>query len=350
NFITQTHKPKYRVLQRKQKNRVLQRKQSKLESTMEFPVINMEKLNGDERSATMAKIKDACENWGFFEVLNHPIQVELLDTVEKMTKEHYRKCMEQRFKELVKSKGLEEVESEIKDMDWESTFFLRHLPESNINEIPDLEDEYREVMKEFAVKLEKLAEELLDLLCENLGLEKGYLKKAFYGSKGSPTFGTKVSNYPPCPKPDLIKGLRAHTDAGGIILLFQDDKVSGLQLLKDGEWIDVPPMHHSIVVNLGDQIEVITNGKYKSVEHRVVAQTNGTRMSIASFYNPGSDAVIYPAPELVEKEEEKEEKKATTYPKFVFEDYMKLYAGLKFEAKEPRFEAMLKSMGPIVTA
>jgi aminocyclopropanecarboxylate oxidase len=111
-------------------------------------------------------------------------------------------------------------------------------------------------MKEFALKLEKLAEELLDLLCENLGLEKGYLKKAFYGSKG-PTFGTKVANYPPCPKPDLVKGLRAHTDAGGIILLFQDDKVSGLQLLKDGKWVDVPPMHHSIVINLGDQLEVI---------------------------------------------------------------------------------------------
>jgi aminocyclopropanecarboxylate oxidase len=113
----------------------------------------------------------------------------------------------------------------------------------------------RKVIKEFALKLEKLAEELLDLLCENLGLEKGYLKKAFYGSKG-PTFGTKVSNYPPCPKPELIKGLRAHTDAGGIILLFQDDKVSGLQLLKDGQWIDVPPMRHSIVINLGDQLEV----------------------------------------------------------------------------------------------
>lgn len=113
----------------------------------------------------------------------------------------------------------------------------------------------REAMKEFAVELEKLAEQLLDLLCENLGLEKGYLKKAFYGSKG-PNFGTKVSNYPPCPKPDLIKGLRAHTDAGGIILLFQDDKVSGLQLLKDGQWVDVPPMHHSIVINLGDQLEV----------------------------------------------------------------------------------------------
>ena len=110
-------------------------------------------------------------------------------------------------------------------------------------------------MKEFALELEKLAELLLDLLCENLGLEKSYLKKVFYGSKG-PNFGTKVSNYPPCPKPELIKGLRAHTDAGGIILLFQDDKVSGLQLLKDGKWIDVPPMRHSIVINLGDQLEV----------------------------------------------------------------------------------------------
>ncbi|GER52909.1 1-aminocyclopropane-1-carboxylate oxidase 2 [Striga asiatica] len=284
-----------------------------------FPVINMEKLNGEERPATMAKIEDACQNWGFFEVVSHGISPEFMDRVERLTKEHYTKCMEQRFKEMVAAKGLEAVQSEINDLDWESTFFLRHLPFSNISEIPDLHPEYREVMKEFAAQLEKLAEHLLDLLCENLGLEMGYLKKVFYGSKG-PTFGTKVSNYPPCPKPDLIKGLRAHTDAGGIILLFQDDKV-------------------------------ITNGKYKSVMHRVIAQTDGTgRMSLASFYNPGSDAVIYPAPALVEKAENNE-----LYPKFVFEDYMKLYAGLKFQAKEPRFEAFKNmdkaaNLGPIATA
>ncbi|KAG8365375.1 hypothetical protein BUALT_Bualt18G0098200 [Buddleja alternifolia] len=315
-----------------------------------FPVVNMEKLNGEERSATMEIIKDACENWGFFEVMNHGISPEFMDTVEKLTKDHYKKTMEQRFKEMVASKGLEAVQSEIDDLDWESTFFLRHLPVSNISEVPDLEEKYRKVMKEFAAQLEKLAEHLLDLLCENLGLEKGYLKKAFYGSKG-PTFGTKVSNYPPCPKPDLIKGLRAHTDAGGIILLFQDDKVSGLQLLKDGEWVDVPPMRHSIVVNIGDQLEVITNGKYKSVMHRVVAQSDGNRMSLASFYNPGSDAVIFPAPALVEKLEDNKD----LYPKFVFEDYMKLYAGLKFQAKEPRFEAFKSiernaNLDPIATA
>ena len=319
-------------------------------ATPTFPVINMEKLNGEERPATMKLIKDASENWGFFEVLNHGISPDLLDTVERLTKGHYKTCREQRFKEMVKNKGLEAVQTEIHDLDWESTFFLRHLPVSNILEVPDLDEEYRNIMKEFAKQLEKLAEQLLDLLCENLGLEKGYIKKAFYGSKG-PTFGTKVSSYPPCPKPELIKGLRPHTDAGGIILLFQDDKVSGLQLLKDGEWIDVPPMRHSIVINIGDQLEVITNGKYKSVEHRVIAQTDGNRMSIASFYNPGSDAVIYPAPALIEKEAEKNK----IYPKFVFEDYMKLYTAVKFQAKEPRFEAMKAvestiNMGPIATA
>ncbi|CAL9112097.1 unnamed protein product [Musa textilis] len=313
-----------------------------------FPVINMEKLQGGERDKGMELLRDACENWGFFELLNHGISPELMDEVERLTKEHYRKCREQKFKEFA-SKALENgSKSEVTDMDWESTFFLRHLPVSNMSELPDMGDDYRKVMKEFAAKLEMLAERLLDLLCENLGLEKGYLKKAFCGSKG-PSFGTKVSSYPPCPRPELIKGLRAHTDAGGIILLFQDDRVSGLQLLKDGQWIDVPPMRHSIVVNLGDQLEVITNGKYKSVLHRVVAQTDGNRMSIASFYNPGSDAVVFPAPSLVQKEAEKDDA-AAVYPRFVFEDYMKLYVIQKFQAKEPRFETMKAMALPIPTS
>ncbi|KAL7212285.1 hypothetical protein ACSBR2_015042 [Camellia fascicularis] len=224
-----------------------------------FPIIDMEKLNGEERAATMEMIKDACENWGFFELVNHGMSHELMDTVERLTKEHYKKCLEQWFKEMVESKGLETVQSEINDLDWESTFFFCHFPVSNISEIPDLQDDYRKAMKEFALKLEQLAEQLLDLLCENLGLEKRYIKKAFYGSQG-PTFGTKVSSYPPCPRLELIKGLQAHTDAGGIILFFQDDKV-------------------------------ITNGKYKSVMHWVIAQLDGNRMSTASFYNPSSNAV-----------------------------------------------------------
>ena len=67
----------------------------------------------------------------------------MMDVLERMTKEHYRKCMEQRFKDLVTSKGLEAAQAEVSDMDWESTFFIRHLPQSNISEVPDLEDDYR---------------------------------------------------------------------------------------------------------------------------------------------------------------------------------------------------------------
>jgi aminocyclopropanecarboxylate oxidase len=229
------------------------------------------------------------------QLLNHGIPHELMDEVENLTKEHYQKCRENWFNEFANNAIKDGINGkDTSDIDWESTFFLRHLPVSNMSDLSDLDDHYRytlqpvsinntcinspandnpsqsytssllscitcsifrDVMRKFAKEIEKLAEHLLDLLCENLGLETGYLKKAFCGSKG-PTFGTKVSNYPPCPRPDLINGLRAHTDAGGIILLFQDNQVSGLQLLKDNEWIDVPPMRHAIVINIGDQLEV----------------------------------------------------------------------------------------------
>ncbi|CAN7017309.1 unnamed protein product [Brassica rapa subsp. trilocularis] len=294
-----------------------------MEQTIKFPVVNLSKLNGEERDQTMALINDACENWGFFEIVNHGLPHDLMDNVEKMTKEHYKKSMDGH--DLIKGQRLSFF---LSLGDRKSDSGLRIISQRNTKNVSKF---CRTAMKDFGKRLENLAEDLLDLLCENLGLEKGYLKKVFHGTKG-PTFGTKVSNYPPFPGPEMIKGLRAHTDAGGIILLFQDDKVSGLQLLKDGDWIDVPPLNHSIVINLGDQLEVITNGKYKSVMHRVVTQKEGNRMSIASFYNPGSDAEISPASSLASKE--------TEYPSFVFDDYMKLYAGVKFQPKEPRFEAM----------
>ena len=63
-------------------------------------------------------------------------------------------------------------------------------------------------------------------------------------------------------------------------------------------------------------------------------------MSVASFYNPGNDAIIFLAVALLEREVVDKRK---FYPKFFFDDYLKLHAGLKFQAKEPKFKAM-KSM------
>ncbi|RWV87777.1 hypothetical protein BHE74_00027408 [Ensete ventricosum] len=92
----------------------------------------------------------------------------------------------------------------------------------------------------------------MEAMDEKLGLEKGYIRKAFSAKGEHQTFiGTKVSHYSPCPCPDLVDGLRANTDAGGIILLFQDDEVGGLQIPKDGQWIDVQPVKNSIVITPG---------------------------------------------------------------------------------------------------
>ncbi|KVH87938.1 hypothetical protein Ccrd_024713 [Cynara cardunculus var. scolymus] len=191
-------------------------------------------------------------------------------------------------------------------------------------------------MTEYRAELKKLAEKLMEAMDENLGIPKGYIQKTFNGGDGEKAFfGTKVSHYPPCPHPEMVNGLRAHTDAGGVILLFQDDEVDGLQILKNGEWIDVQPIPNSIVINTGDQIEVLSNGRYKSVWHRVNVIPNGTRRSIASFYNPSYDATIEPATQLIKKEN-----KEVKYPKFVFGDYMSVYTKQKFLPKEPRFKAV----------
>ncbi|KAJ0241459.1 hypothetical protein HA466_0218520 [Hirschfeldia incana] len=88
-------------------------------------------------------------------------------------------------------------------------------------------------MLEYRGEVRKLANKMMEVMDENLGLPKGYIKKAFYEGMedGEETafFGTKVSHYPPCPHPELVDGLRAHTDAGGVVLLFQDDEYDGLQ-------------------------------------------------------------------------------------------------------------------------
>ncbi|PIN14111.1 Iron/ascorbate family oxidoreductase [Handroanthus impetiginosus] len=238
----------------------------------------------------------------------------------------------QLLNELIEKKSDEKVEN----VDWEDVFLLS---DENDDQWPSKTPGFKETMKEYRSELKKLAIKVLEIMDENLGLPKGYINKALNGGDDTSAafFGTKMSHYPPCPYPEKVTGLRAHTDAGGVILLFQDDQVKGLQILKDGEWIDVQPMRNAIVFNTGDQIEVLSNGRYRSVWHRVLAQPDGTRRSIASFYNPSYKAIIEPAKELVEKNEVVD---LVKYPKFVFGDYMNVYVQQKFLPKEPRFQAV----------
>ncbi|XP_023885201.1 1-aminocyclopropane-1-carboxylate oxidase 1 isoform X2 [Quercus suber] len=271
---------------------------------MEIPVIDFDELNDEKRRKTMELLHQACEKWGFFKIENHGIDKKLMEKVKHLVNSHYEENLKERFYESEIAKALENKGNN-SDIDWESSFFIWHRPTSNIDEIANLSEDLRKAMDEYIAQLVKLAEKLSRLMCENLGLEKCFIKEAFSGSKG-PSVGTKVAKYPQCPHPQQVRGLREHTDAGGIILLLQDDQVPG------------------------DQVEVLSNGRYRSTLHRVMANENGSRLSIATFYNPAGDAIISPAPKLL-------------YPNhFSFQDYLKLYATTKFSDKGLRFESMKK--------
>ena len=67
---------------------------------------------------------------------------------------------------------------------------------------------------------------------------------------------TRFNFYPPCSRPDLVHGVKPHTDRSGITILLQDKEVEGLQIVVDGKWYRVPVIPHALVVNLGDQMQV----------------------------------------------------------------------------------------------
>ncbi|KAJ8532000.1 hypothetical protein K7X08_011923 [Anisodus acutangulus] len=293
---------------------------------MEIPVIDFSKLESEERSTAMALLHQACEKWGFFMIENHGIDSNLMDNVKQLVNQHYEANMKKRFYESELPMSLEK-KGNITNTDWESTFFVWHRPTSNVYEIQGLSKDLCKAVDDYIDQLIKVAENLSELMCENLGLEKSYIKEAFSGSKG-PCVGTKVAIYPQCPRPDLVKGLREHTDAGGIILLLQDEQVPGLEFFKDGHWLNIPPSKNNrLFVNIGDQIEILSNGMYKSIQHRVMAEKDGNRLSIATFYNPAGEAIISPATKLV-------------YPSHLrFQDYLNLYSKIKFAEKGPRFES-----------
>ncbi|XP_068653013.1 1-aminocyclopropane-1-carboxylate oxidase-like [Aristolochia californica] len=311
---------------------------------MAVPVIDFSKLDGPERSEVLAQIANGCEEWGFFQLVNHGISEELLERVKKVCSDCY-KLREEGFKDSLPVQLLDDVmdgkkgdaQEQLKNIDWEDVFTLL-----DDNQWPSQPQEFKETMMEYRTELKKLAEKMIEIMDENLGLEKGYTKRAFCGGEEpehQAFFGTKVSHYPPCPQPELVNGLRAHTDAGGVILLFQDDQVGGLQMLKEGEWIDVQPVPNAIVINTGDQIEVLSNGRYKSAWHRVLAMPSGNRRSIASFYNPSLKATMAPALQLVTAAAD-QNNAGDNYPEFVFGDYMTVYTKQKFQPKEPRFQAV----------
>ncbi|KAF8049673.1 hypothetical protein N665_2151s0001 [Sinapis alba] len=155
-------------------------------------------------------------------------------------------------------------------------------------------------MLEYSKEVMKFAELVFELLSEALGLSPNHLKDIGC-TKG---FCMLCHCYPPCPEPDRTLGAAQHTDRTFLTILLQDD-IGGLQAVHDGYYIDVPVNPDAIIVNIGDLLQLVTNDKFVSVEHRVMA--NGSkqpRIAVSSFFvHPPTSASVYgPIKELLSEE------------------------------------------------
>ena len=154
---------------------------------------------------------------------------------------------------------------------------------------------------------------LVQAMARLLGLDDDYIMDQF-GEKAD-TYA-RFSYYPECPRPELVFGLKPHSDGSVLTVLMVDDTVGGLQILRDGVWFDVPIVPHTLLINIGDQTEIMSNGIFKSPVHRVVTNAEKERLSLALFYSVDPEREIEPATQLVD------EKRPALYRKVKVKDYI----------------------------
>jgi isopenicillin N synthase-like dioxygenase len=199
---------------------------------------------------------------------------------------------------------------------------------SDRNQWPAGQTEFYDAMNRFFTEASSVAERTLNLVYRALAGD-GISGRSM--PKGDPRTSTVRLNYYPVADPlsadeqSAVAGLgdmalHHHTDPGVLTLLLQD-MTGGLQTLskKDG-WIDVTPDETTIVVNLGDSLQVWSNDNYRAAVHRVMPMSTlknggGGRFSTPYFYNPKGDAVLEPLGELSGDE--------PLYRRFTWREYIK---------------------------
>ncbi|PRQ55744.1 putative flavonol synthase [Rosa chinensis] len=112
----------------------------------------------------------------------------------------------------------------------------------------------------------------------------------------------KINMYPPCPQPQRALGVEPHTDMSAFTLLQVSNDDPGRQLWKDDNWVAVNYLPNAVFVNIGDQMEVLSNGKYKSILQRSLVNKKRLHMSWAVFIVAPHEAVIGPLRELVDEQ------------------------------------------------
>ncbi|PIN13755.1 Iron/ascorbate family oxidoreductase [Handroanthus impetiginosus] len=257
----------------------------------ELPLIDLSQLNlGDsERQTCKKQISRASREWGFFQVINHGIS---LDVLEKLREEQV-KLFKKPFNEKINYKDLNfsagsyrwgtPSATSLKQLSWSEAF---HVSLSDVLGTGGL-DSLSSIMEQFAVMVSELSQQLVDILAEEMGQKSGFFKETCLPN----TCYLRLNRYPRCPIYPQMFGIMPHTDSDFITVLHQDH-IGGLQLVKDGKWFTVKPNQEALIINIGDLFQAWSNNVYKSVEHRVVANPLSDRFSIAYFFCPSYETVI----------------------------------------------------------
>ncbi|GAA5033512.1 isopenicillin N synthase family dioxygenase [Microbacterium fluvii] len=154
---------------------------------------------------------------------------------------------------------------------------------------PDAQPELREVVTEWQEHLAGVARRLLRAWALALGAPESYFDEHF----GEPSTLLKIVRYPGKDDPTPQQGVGAHKDSGVLTLLWVEPGKGGLQVRRDGEWVDAPPVPGAFVVNIGEMLEYATNGYLIATDHRVVSPTwPDDRISVPFFFNPALDAQL----------------------------------------------------------
>ncbi|AES71332.1 flavonol synthase/flavanone 3-hydroxylase [Medicago truncatula] len=272
---------------------------------LEVPLIDFS--NPDEEKV-LHEIIDASCKWGMFQIVNHEIPTELITKLQSVGKTFFELPQEEKeqYAKPPDSKSIEGYGSKLgNDIDnkrgWVDHLFHKIWPPSDINYRfwPKNPPSYREINEEYGKHLHGVVDKLFKNLSIGLGLEGHELKE--YAGGDNMVHLLKINYYPPCPCPDLVLGVPAHSDMCFITLLVPND-VQGLQASRDGQWYDVKYVPSAFVIHIGDQLEIMSNGKYKAILHRTTVSKDATRISWPVFIEPQPEQEVGPHPKLVNQD------------------------------------------------
>ncbi|KAL8477495.1 hypothetical protein ACS0TY_029696 [Phlomoides rotata] len=268
-------------------------------------------FHGDEAATTFAaaRIRTACLKHGFFQVVNHGVNRNLIRAAHHHMDAFFNLPLAKKLSVKRKPGELAGYSGAHADrfstrLPWKETysFVYNHANNPTNRDVVSyfksvLGNEFEVagcVYQKYCEEMERLALVIFELLAISLGVDRGQYRKFF--EDGSSIM--RGNNYPPCKEAGLTLGTGPHSDPNSLTILHQDN-VGGLEIFSDNKWQSIKPCPDAFVVNIGDTFMALCNGRYKSCVHRAVVNKLRVRRSLVFFVNPKEDKVVTPPLDLV---------------------------------------------------